>query len=196
MTDDDVTSGHTPPTGGQPSDDPGSGLPPLDDTVQAEEITRFWDTARPSAGRTSHGGSVGERAENVVPPPAWAFGDSPALANELLELVLEGTKTATASLVVEYENVSEQLPRRGDLSILLDGGGVPRALIRTTEVETLPFAEVTAEHAWAEGEDDRSLETWREQHERYWRRTLAGTDHEFDTSVPVVCEQFEVLYSE
>lgn len=196
MTDDDVTTGNIPPAGGQPSNDPGSDLPPLDDTVQAEEITRFWDTARPSAGRTSHGGSVGERAENVVPPPAWAFGDSPALANELLELVLAGTKTATASLVVEYANASEQLPRRGDLSILLDGEGVPRALIRTTQVDVVPFDQVTVEHAWAEGEDDRSLETWREQHERYWRRTLAGTAHEFDPSVEVVCEQFTVLYSE
>ena len=170
--------------------------PHLADTDQADRITRFWDTARPSAGRTSHGGAVGERSENVVPPPAWAFGDHPQLADELLALVLAGTKTATASLVVEYEDASEQLPRQGDLSILLDGAGDPRALIRTTEVETVPFDQVTAEHAWAEGEDDRTLESWREQHERYWRRTLAGTDHEFDPSVPVVCERFEVLYSE
>ncbi|GAA1984630.1 hypothetical protein GCM10009718_22520 [Isoptericola halotolerans] len=196
MTHDDATTGHLPPTGGQPSHDPGSGLPPLDDTVQAERITRFWDTARPSAGRTSHGGAVGERAENVVPPPAWAFGDSPDLADGLLELVLAGTKTATASLVVEYEESAEQMPRKGDLSILLDGAGDPRALIRTTQVDVVPFDQVTAEHAWAEGEDDRTLEAWREQHERYWRRTLAGTAHEFDPALEVVCEQFKVLYSE
>lgn len=180
--------------------DPTSGTGPettgLEDIEQAENITRFWDAARPSAGRTSHGGAVGERSENVVPPPAWAFGDSPDLANELLKLVLAGTKTATASLVVEYQDAAEQIPQKGDLSILLDGGGEPRALIRTTQVETVPFDEVTAEHAWAEGEDDRSLETWREQHERFWRRTLAGTAHEFDPSLAVVCEQFEVLYSE
>lgn len=168
----------------------------LEDTAQAEHITRFWDVARPSAGRTSHGGTVGERAENVVPPPAWSFGDSPELADELLGLVLAGTKTATTSLVVEYEDAAEQLPRKGDLSILLDGAGDPRALVRTTEVTTVPFSEVTAEHAWAEGEDDRSLETWREQHERYWRRTLAGSAHEFGPGVEVVCERFEVLYSE
>ncbi|PRZ05239.1 uncharacterized protein YhfF [Isoptericola sp. CG 20/1183] len=180
------------PQGGTP--DPAQ--PHLADTAQAEHITRFWDTARPSAGRTSHGGAVGERSENVVPPPAWAFGDNPELADELLALVLAGTKTATASLVVEYDESAEQMPRRGDLSILLDGAGDPRALIRTTEVETVPFDEVSAEHAWAEGEDDRTLESWREQHERYWRRTLAGTAHEFDPSMPVVCERFTVLYSE
>jgi uncharacterized protein YhfF len=189
-------AGMTEPTNeAQGAGAPGS-APHLADTEQADHITRFWDTARPSAGRTSHGGAVGERAENVVPPPAWSFGDNTELANELLELVLAGTKTATASLVVEYDEAGEQLPRKGDLSILLDGEGDPRALIRTTRVETVPFDQVSAEHAWAEGEDDRSLETWREQHERFWRRSLAGSAHEFDPGLDVVCEEFKVLYSE
>lgn len=167
----------------------------LDDTVQAERITRFWDAARPSAGRTSHGGAVGERSENVVPPEAWAFGDSPRLADELLGLVLAGTKTATASAVWEYEAAGEPLPRPGDLSIVLDGAGEPRALLRTTDVTTVPFEDVTAEHADAEGEDDRTLESWRTEHERYWRRTLADIGREFDPSMPVVCERFRVLFS-
>ena len=34
---------------------------------------------------------------------AWAFGDSPKLADELLGLVLEGRKRATADLVSEFE---------------------------------------------------------------------------------------------
>ncbi|MDO8145516.1 MULTISPECIES: ASCH domain-containing protein [unclassified Isoptericola] len=194
MTDDGAFTGHdAPPPEAAATADQG---PQLDDVAQAERITAFWDTARPSAGRTSHGGAVGERSENVVPPPAWAFGDSPRLADELLRLVLVGTKTATASLVVEYEDAGEPEPRKGDLSILLDGAGEPRALIRTTQVDRVPFGEVTAEHAWREGEDDRTLESWRTEHERYWRRTLAGTAHEFDPSLEVLCERFKVLYSE
>lgn len=187
MTDDDVTSGDA--RGGEQG-------PHLDDTDQADRINRFWDLARPKAGRTSHGGTVGERSENVVPPPAWSFGDTPALADELLDLVLSGRKSATASLVVEYDDVSEPQPRKGDLSILLDGAGDPRALIRTTRVDVVPFSEVTAEFAYLEGEDDRTLESWRESHERYWRRALAGTAHEFDPSLDVLCERFQVLYSE
>jgi uncharacterized protein YhfF len=184
---DDVTSGDV------PQDPQQSGL---DDLVQAERITAFWESARPKAGRTSHGGAVGERSENVVPPPAWAFGDSPGLADELLGLVLAGTKTATASALWEFEVAEEPLPRRGDLSIVLDGEGVPRALIRTDAVETVPFDEVTAEHARLEGEDDLSLAAWREGHETYWRRTLEAAGRTFDPSMPVVCERFTVLYSE
>jgi uncharacterized protein YhfF len=170
--------------------------PQLDDVAQAHSITRFWDAARPKAGRTSHGGAVGERSENVVPPPAWAFGDSPRLADELLTLVLAGTKSATASALWEFEQAGEPLPVEGDLSIILDGAGEPRALIRTDSVETLPFDEVTAEHARLEGEDDLSLESWREGHETYWRRTLEAIGQEFDASMPVVCERFTVLYQE
>lgn len=187
MSDDDVT------TGGAPQD---QGAPHLDDSAQADQITRFWDVARPSAGRSSHGGAVGERSENVVPPPAWSFGDSPALADELLDLVLTGRKSATASLVLEYAEADEPQPRKGDLSILLDGAGEPRAVIRTTQVDVVPFSEVTAEHARLEGEGDRTLDSWRSDHERYWRRSLAGTDHEFDPSLDVICERFSVLYSE
>jgi uncharacterized protein YhfF len=90
--------------------------------------------------------------------------------------------------------VGEALPARGDLSIVLDGAGAPRLLVRTTHVDVVPFDEVTAEHAYLEGEDDRTLESWREGHERYWRRTLAAVGREFEPSTPVVCERFEVLY--
>ena len=39
----------------------------------------------------------GPTALEVVPPPAWAFGADAEQADALLELVLEGAKTATAS---------------------------------------------------------------------------------------------------
>ena len=66
-------------------------------------------------------------------PVVWSFGDHPALADELLGLVLDGTKTATASLLWYYEEGGETIPAVGDLSIITDGNGTPRALIRTTD---------------------------------------------------------------
>ncbi|AEG44901.1 ASCH domain-containing protein [Isoptericola variabilis] len=178
----DATSGTEPETTG------------LDDTAQAEKILRFWETARVRVNRNTVGGVIGETTATTVAPQAWSFGDSPELADELLQLVLDGTKTATAELVSEFERAGEPVPAKGDLSIVLDGAGDPRLLIRTTRVDVVPFAEVTAEHAHLEGEDDRTLETWREGHERYWRRQLEAVGDEFDPSMPVVCERFEVLY--
>ena len=108
--------------------------------------------------------------------------------------MLEGRKRATASSVAELEAAGEPVPAVGDLSILLDGAGHPRALSRTTRVDVVPMGEVTEEFAALEGEDDGTLESWRREHTRYWTRVLAGSDVAVDDAMPVVCERFEVLY--
>src|SRR5690606_13881339 len=85
------------------------------------EILAFWELARPSAGMARVGVVTGTTVAETVPPPAWSFGDNPALADDLLEAVLTGEKTATSSALWEYEDSGEQVPRVGELSILLDG---------------------------------------------------------------------------
>jgi uncharacterized protein YhfF len=58
-------------------------------------------------------------------PPAWQFGDSPEMAEELGALVIAGTKRATAGLVWEYEAEGAALPQPGAYEIVLDGRGEP-----------------------------------------------------------------------
>lgn len=171
------------------------------DIAAGEEILAFWELARRDVGLGRLGVIVGPSPTESVPPPAWAFGDSPELADQLLELVLEGTKTATASVLSEYEAEAEPLPREDDLSIILDGRGHPRALVRTTAVRVVPFDEVDAEHALLEGEGDRSLETWRADHRAAFERRGATGDEPagaaeaaFDSRMPVVLEQFELRF--
>lgn len=103
------------------------------------------------------------------PVDAWAFGATPEMADELLALVLEGTKSATASSLWDYQAEGEELPRVGQFDIVLDGAGSPAAIIETIAVDIVPFNEVSAEHAFEEGEGDRSLAYWREVHESFWR---------------------------
>lgn len=127
-------------------------------------------------------------------PEAWAFGATPAHADGLLALVLAGTKTATASSLWDYEHTSEALPAPGLLNIILDGQGNPRALLETASIEVVPFNEVTAEHAFAEGEGDLSLEYWREVHERFWREH-SENPRGFAPNMPVVCERLRMLHA-
>lgn len=127
-------------------------------------------------------------------PEAWAFGATPAHADSLLALVLEGTKTATASSLWDHEYSQEPLPAPGLLNIILDGRGVPCALLETVSVDVVPFNEVDASHAFAEGEGDRSLSDWRETHERYWRE-YSENPRGFESDMPVVCERFRVLFA-
>lgn len=123
----------------------------------------------------------------------FSFGDSPALADELVELVLAGEKTATAEAKWTFEANGDPIPEPGDHWVVLDGSGAPRCVIRTTAVEVVPFADVTADHAAAEGEGDGSLAFWREAHIDYYRRTFPE-DRSVDREMPVVCERFRVVY--
>jgi len=162
------------------------------DGVEDERVTAFWQAARGHLGFGNLSPVMGESPNDAVPPPSWSFGDNPVLADQLLGLVLDGTKTGTSTALVELEDAGLETPRPGDLSIVLDSDGEPRALLRTTEVEVVPFDQVSAEHAAAEGEDDRSLESWRVEHEKNWRRVVG--DDRFGADLQVVAERFELIY--
>ncbi|WP_234985798.1 ASCH domain-containing protein [Demequina sp. NBRC 110051] len=126
-------------------------------------------------------------------PEVWAFGATPEHADALLALVLAGTKTGTASALWDYEHAGDPIPEVGDLSIILDGAGQPRALLETTAIDIVPFDEVDAEHAASEGEGDLTLEYWRTAHERYWR-AHAESPRGFEPDMPVICERFRLLF--
>lgn len=159
---------------------------PDDDAVAA-----FWADARIRAKLNRLEAYTGPGVTDSVPPPAWAFGDSAAQADELLALVLEGRKSATSSALRDYAAEDEPLPTRGSLSILLDGAGRPRALVHITDVRTARFGDVDEEHARAEGEGDLSLAHWRQVHREFFTRSAGGQPVDDDTEV--VLERFEVL---
>lgn len=126
-------------------------------------------------------------------PEAWAFGATSEHADELLDLVISGTKTGTATSLWDLEATGEAIPRVGDLSIILDGAGEPRAVIRTCAVAAIPFDRLPEEHAFSEGEGDRSLDAWREIHERFWS-SHSENERGYSPDMPVLCERFEVLH--
>jgi uncharacterized protein YhfF len=124
----------------------------------------------------------------------WGFGATPEQGDELLALVLAGVKTGTASYGWDYEKDGEPLPVAGGHDVVLDGSGEPRAVLVTESVDVVPFDEVTAEHAHAEGEDDRTLESWRRIHREFFENHIDVGRH-FSVDMPMVCERFRVLYS-
>jgi len=125
------------------------------------------------------------------PYEAWAFG---ADADELARLVLEGKKTATAGLYIWYERENVQLPKEGSYSIVLNSKDDAICVVQTTKVTTVPFCKVSKEHAWKEGEGDRSLAYWRRIHEDFFSGELSAAGIWFDDRMCVVCEEFLRLY--
>jgi uncharacterized protein YhfF len=105
-------------------------------------------------------------------------------------LVRDGPKRATTSLLSTYEDDDEALPKVGDPSVVLGGGGEPICVIRTIRVEVRPFGQVDEGFAWTEGEGDRSLEYWRAEHVRF----LVSEGRPVDDDTAVVLETFELLW--
>lgn len=153
-------------------------------------IESFWVDAKVRAKLNPVPAYLGVGARDSLRPPAWAFGATPEQADALLDLVLAGRKTATASALADYEAESEAIPEVGALGVVLDGRGRPRALVETTRVRVMPFDEVDAGHARAEGEGDGSLDAWRAVHRRFFAEHSLGG---FDPKMPVVLERFRVL---
>jgi len=114
---------------------------------------------------------------------SFAFGDGPALADELLDLVVREVKTATCSTEDE-PNTSTP----GERWIVLDGRGAPACVIETLEVTYCRYNEVGAAFAYEEGEGDRSLRHWREAHRNYF-----GRMGRFSEDMMLMCERFRLV---
>ena len=72
--------------------------------------------------------------------------------------------------------------------VVLDGARTPRAVLRTVALEKCRFDQVSAEFAWLEGEDDRSLAAWRDGHRQFFE----GDGH-FAPDMWLWCERFELV---
>jgi uncharacterized protein YhfF len=156
-------------------------LPPID-TAAGERMWADYTTARPEA---------------VAASPEYTveyFGDSERLADELLAHVLTGRKRATSELVADFVERGDPVPRIGSHWIACDGRGVPRIVIRTTELRIGPFASADAAFARDEGEDDLSLESWQREHRRYWTRVSAAHGREWSEDDEIVFERFSVIW--
>ena len=118
---------------------------------------------------------------------AWAFGCD---ADDLAQLVLREIKTATASAFPLYEVDGEPLPEAGQYSVILDSRGEAVCIICCTDVTIVPFSQVSVEHAWREGEGDRSLEYWKRVHRQCFGQWMQEAGLVFSEDTPVVCETF------
>ncbi len=127
---------------------------------------------------------------------AFSFGFSPADASEIAELMLNGTKTATGSVLWSYEYDKTPVPRVGDYWVVQDGRGVPVCVIRTTDVSIIPFDEVPECYAWEGGEGDRTLESWRSIYWGYIVSECGRIGREPSTKAPLIMERFAVVYNE
>lgn len=134
-----------------------------------------------------------KRSEDTTYLESFHFDVSEASANTLLQLVLTGQKRATASSLRYYEATGVRMPQPKDYSIVTDWDGVPWCVIETTNVQLLPFHEMTYDICQREGEDE-TLASWIHNHISFFTQEGAVCGYSFTPDMPVVFEDFQVVY--
>ena len=136
-------------------------------------------------------------AAEGLPKAEFAFPGP--LRDCLLEAILVGDKTATASLRIEYApSTAEPLPQPGRRAVVVDSAGRPVAVIETTAVDVVRFGDVGIEFARAECEGFASVDDWRRGHLRYWegdelRAAIERPDFRVTDDTLVVAQRFRLV---
>jgi uncharacterized protein YhfF len=106
------------------------------------------------------------------------FGTPGESRQELISLILDGNKRATAG-TLEWDYVAENEPVEtiGERLAVLDNQGVHVATIEITRVEVTRFSDVPDDFALAEAEGDLNGDDFRRSHYGYWSKLgLSITD--------------------
>jgi uncharacterized protein YhfF len=148
----------------------------------SREVLDFWDMVKAKTG------IIGNFVD------AWGFGDAPELMDELLGYVLEGIKRTSTDLLKESELEGWPNSREGEYNIILNGKDQPVAVIKTVSVRRVKYQDVDADHAFWEGEGDRTLETYFLEHDKYYKRRGEALGFTFHKDMLVDLVRFELVY--
>ncbi len=135
---------------------------------------------------------------NLASMPRAEFAFPGPLRDQLVAAILNGSKTSTTGLLVDYELEGEPLPKVGSRSVVIDSDDRPVAVIEITGVRVVPLAQVDLAHVVDEGEGDTSVAEWRSAHERFWhseemRAALEDPEFTVDDTTLAVLERFRLV---
>lgn len=108
---------------------------------------------------------------------------------KLISLVLSGDKRATTSLYSEFIEDKKSLPKIRERSIILHDNNNDACLIEIEKVIITEFKNITDDFAFIEGEGDKSLEYYRNEHYKIFKKI----DLNFNDESKVVFEMFKVI---
>ena len=123
----------------------------------------------------------------------FILGEDEVSCLQLSALILGGKKTGSFTALDSFIIDNEPLPKAGSNYVVADWNEVPLCIIQTTKVTILPYNQITWEMAEKEGEED-SFESWKENHNAFFEFDADIMGYEFSPNMPVVFEEFKVLY--
>jgi uncharacterized protein YhfF len=130
--------------------------------------------------------------------PVAEFAFPGPLRDQLVAAILDGTKTTTTGLLVDFEQDGSPLPGPGLRQAVIDSAGNRVAVIELTAVRVVRLADVDLAHALGEGEGYTSVAEWRAGHEEFWhsaevRASLGDPGFMVDDDTLLVAEEFRLV---
>ncbi|MDJ0322019.1 ASCH domain-containing protein [Pseudarthrobacter sp. PS3-L1] len=130
--------------------------------------------------------------------PLCEFAFPGPVRDQLVAAVLDGSKTSTTSMLIEYEIEQQDLPLAGLQEVVIDSAGTPIAVIEMTEIRQARLSEVDLQHAIDEGEGFTTVAQWRAGHEEFWhsqdmRDEMNDPHFSVDDDTVLVLQRFKVV---
>ncbi|MGQ0385130.1 MAG: ASCH domain-containing protein [Gammaproteobacteria bacterium] len=135
--------------------------------------------------------ATGEPAERPI--RARRFGATAEMNRLLLGLILGGEKSITTTSPWLDDGALQARPITGDIWVVMDESDRPAAVLRTTNVRTVPMDQVTEADSRLEGPSVRPIEAWRRVHWNFFTRVLAPLGRTPAADMPVTLERFEIV---
>lgn len=127
-------------------------------------------------------------------PESFCLGINKEHADTCAMLITASLKTASSGALASYLHYQVPMPVADDLAIITNWAGEAQCIIRTTEVDVIPFNEISDDYAVKEGEGDQSLGHWKKTHWDFFSTDLAAFGELPEEDMMVICEEFEVIY--
>ena len=119
------------------------------------------------------------------------FGENPQRGALFASRIAEGKTTAAARSAWSYEFRGEPIPEPGDTAVVTNWDGTASAVIRFTEVDVVPFKEMSPEFI-LQSKDARP-EFLKDLYREILEKEAAEAGRTPDDEMPIVCQRFQIV---
>lgn len=130
-----------------------------------------------------------------TPHTVEQLGCYPEESDEEVQLILEGMKNTACGVLWAWDLDQTPFPEVGQITVVLDGRSQPRCIIQATNITILPFNEMEQHYLECGLSDAQTVAQFCAVYWRYFTRSLEEIGRRPSPNMPVVCEEFELLYA-
>ncbi|MEM6935302.1 MAG: ASCH domain-containing protein [Pseudomonadota bacterium] len=122
------------------------------------------------------------------------IGSQPAINAAILDAIASGNKTGTVSLPEIYRQLDRPRPAVGDGIIFQDAEGAAARAVMITNIDDVPYGQITEQHTSLDGPRVRALDAWQATHKGWFDSVLAPYNQRCDDDTIIAFETFRVCY--